>query len=167
MIIGKLYEVAAIEVRNWYGLDGFIPIVGPEHQDVEFINFPWDHWHIDWRFASQKIVRHFDYRPLNHLYAYVVMRVGTNGIPIAFGEPVIKRMTCKREWPEYPWQQANWLPDLTRQFRCAKIVNGVCPHRGIPVSAMHREGDVLTCPGHGLQWNAVTGLLHTSTGDQK
>lgn len=158
-IIGKFYEVPAIKVRDWYGFAGYIPVSSPEHEDKEIIGYPWQHLHIDWRFAPAAVWKQAKWRGDDHAYAYVVMRHNTHGEQQAIGEPVNRRMKCKRLLPEYPVEKATWMPKLEKAFACAKLINGTCPHRGISVSAMIQDGDALICPGHGLRWNRHTGEL--------
>lgn len=161
--IGRYYRVPSVYVNNWWRFQGWLPVIGPMHEDAEFVNFPWQHFHIDWRFAPERVWRGLRDWP----------REGSHfGSPIqcpdSFGKRVIERgpeprlMKYKRDPGAFPVERANqtWLPSLRAKYACAKLLNGLCPHRGIPVSAMHRDGDILTCPGHGLQWNAVTGLPH-------
>ena len=168
MILGKYYQVPAVRVDNWHGFEGWLPVVGPKHEDAEIIKFPWEHFHIDWRFAARSL---FDYiasfRGASYVLAWPVQCPDTRGERVIQEGPILKRMTYKRETPQFPPRPStSWAPVLAQKYACAKLINGVCPHRGIPVSAMHREGDILTCPGHGLQWNAITGLPHTSGGSQ-
>ena len=161
LVIGKRYPVRAIEVVDWNGFSGWVPITSGEHEDSEVINYPWQHFHVDWRFVSQKIMRWY-LRELPMLYAVVVMRTNAHGEMQALGQPAMKRMTYKRPWPTYPFHKAKWLPKLQEKFACASILNGKCPHRGVSVADMKRDGDILTCPAHGLRWHAVTGKLVTS-----
>jgi hypothetical protein len=164
MIVGKYYQVPAVYARDWWGFDGWIPVVGPMHEDAEIVNFPWQHFHIDWRFAPRRL---FDFtagvRGPQFVYASPIQCPDKRGTRVIEEGPILKRMKYKRELLPFPRVPNSWMPVLAEKYACAKLINGVCPHRGIPVSAMHRDGDVLTCPGHGLQWNAITGLPHTSS----
>jgi hypothetical protein len=165
VIVGQFYQVPAVRVATWHGFVGWLPVIGPMHEDAEFVGFPEQHFHVDWQFAPREVWRNLGNRwyPGNH-FAWPIQCPDNLGVRVILEGPVLKRMKCKRDPGCFPVEKAknSWLPRLQQSLACAKLVNGVCPHRGIPVSAMHREGDILTCPGHGLQWNAVTGLLHTS-----
>jgi hypothetical protein len=151
--------VLAIDWRGYRNV--WLPVIGPKHEDQEFINFPWQHYHLDWRFVPSRI---FDFiasvRGPSLVYASPIQCPNTYGEKVIAEGPVLKRMKCKRELPSFPIAAVEkaWLPRLTAKYACAKLTNGVCPHRGIPVEAMIRDGDILTCPGHGLRWNAITGL---------
>lgn len=165
-VVGKVYEVPAIQVNRWYGWSGFLPIIGGEHEDAEIIGFPADHFHIDWRFASKAVMHHVRFAMAgDKVYGVVAQRHARTHHPnysgplepIVVGEPVTKRMQCKRVLPPYPHGSAPWTHELAAKYADCKIINGKCPHRGVLVSQMIRNGDILTCPGHGLRWNAVTG----------
>lgn len=169
--VGKFYMVPCIKTtaKCAYGSGEFVPVIGPEHRDVEFINFPHSHWHVDWRFASTRTFKRARYdalRPASHVYAVVLQRWGW-GDPqynwqLVEGEVVMKRMKCKRELPPYPHKEARWLPKLEAAFAKACMTGMVCPHKGLPLEGCAMDGDVVQCPGHGLRWNIKTGELVAS-----
>lgn len=162
-IVGKFYAVPAVRVTTWNSFRGWLPVVGPKHEDADFINFPWSHFHIDWRFAPGRMLVYCGgWRGQDHALAWPVQCPDSYGKQVIL-EASLRRMKCKREAIRFPVERAEekWLPALRDKYACAKLIKGVCPHRGIPVSAMHRDGDVLTCPGHGLSWHAITGELVT------
>ena len=170
MIIGKFYKVPAVRVATWHKFVGWLPVIGPMHEDAEFVNFPWQHFHINWGFVPNCIwdkIGNALYP--GHHFAWPIQCPDGHGKRVILEGPVMKRMKYKRDPGRFPVEaaRAKWLVRLEQSMACAKLINGVCPHRGIPVSAMHREGDILTCPGHGLQWNAITGLPHTSISAQE
>lgn len=37
-------------------------------------------------------------------------------------------------------------------------IAGDCPHQGAPLGMGHLSGTLVTCPGHGLRYDVVTGL---------
>ena len=54
---GQTYRVPCIRASyiarqpiKWW------PVIGPEHEDMEFIGFPWRHWHVDYRFLSPSMI---------------------------------------------------------------------------------------------------------------
>lgn len=174
-LLGNYYRVDAVLAARFYGRSNvWIPVIGPKHTDAEHIEFPWPHWHIDWRFAPSWLwslvqpYQRFDresgklvYTP-NRYYGVPIQCPDTHGNKVAVRGPEKRRMKMKRELGDYPTRLAKWLPSLQEELRarnCAALVDGRCPHRGIPVSAMKRDGDIFTCPGHGLRWNAITGEL--------
>lgn len=160
MQFGKFYKVPAVRVREWNGFRGWVPVIGPKHDDAEIVNFPWPHFHIDWRFVSTRL---FEARSVlrgqSFLYGMPISCPDTYGRKVIEEGPTLKRMKYKHRLPPYPTSCAPWLAALEKKYACSKLTKGLCPHRLIPVSAMIRDGDVLTCPGHGLRWHAVTGEL--------
>lgn len=160
MIQGKFYQVPCVKVTEWHRFKGWLPILGPFHEDAEFVKFPWMHYHLDWRFVPQRVFDDMSaYRGPAYVHASVIQCPNRMGdITISAG-PELKRMKYKRPTPAYPSSAATWLPQLTDKYVDAKIVRGLCPHRGIPVEAMVRDGDILTCPGHGLRFSASTGRI--------
>jgi hypothetical protein len=56
--VGSFYEVPCMPVAKqarvyWMPSDLWVPVLGPKHADAEHLEFPWEHYHIDWRFISQ------------------------------------------------------------------------------------------------------------------
>ena len=118
--VGKLYRVPCLRATkdNSYGSRGWVPIIGPEHADAEFLNFPYMHWHIDWRFAADSVFKKTTVRDESYCYAAVTERWAYGrpeyNHPMVTGEPVMRRMKCRRVWPAYPRARAMlvWLPKL-------------------------------------------------------
>lgn len=48
--VGTTYLVPTLYVSPWQMA---VPILEPEHDDIEIIKFPQPHWHIDWRFMTE------------------------------------------------------------------------------------------------------------------
>lgn len=169
-VIGKVYSVPCIKTTKdcRYGRGGYMPVIGPEHTDKEFINFPSEHYHVDWRFASALAFRKATWVRMpegehSHAYAAVLQRWGygdpSYGMELTKGGVVMRRMRCKREWPAYPYS-VKWMEKLEDAYACHKLKPGlICPHKGLPLETCPTNNDVVTCPGHGLRWNVKTGEL--------
>ncbi len=164
--VGKFYKVPCVKATTRFNLGGgLIPIMGPLHSDAEFINFPHPHWHIDFRFLGAHAwgrVHQRRFHGDSACYTHVAQKDPHWGGPIldhAFGVQT-RRMQCKRAFPLYPYKLATWLPKLKAAFSDHRLKPGlVCPHKGISLADCPRDGDVVTCPGHGLRWNVKTGAL--------
>ena len=55
---GRWYRVPC--VRAFYGSDQYLqwwPVIGPGHSDREILNFPTEHFHVDYRFLSNRKLR--------------------------------------------------------------------------------------------------------------
>lgn len=155
-VVGRYYLVPAVRVNEWHGFQGWLPTLGPKHEDAEIVGFPWSHFHVDWRFAPKWLCDSFSWRGPEYVLAYPIQCPNSRGAKVIEEGPTLRRMKMKREQFEFP-RRGGWITALRHHHACDKLVNGRCPHRGLPVEAMHRDGDILTCPGHGLRFNAITG----------
>lgn len=169
MILGHFYEVPCVRVTTWHSFSGWLPVLGPFHEDAEFVGFPWPHFHLDWRFVPQRLFEYMAFfRGPSYVHASVIQCPDRRGDKVILDGPEMKRRKLKRPTPNYPSCAATWLPRMTAKYADARIISGACPHRGIPVGAMVRDGDTLTCPGHGLRFNALTGrVCSQSTSSEK
>ncbi len=166
--IGHYYSVPCVKTtkEQYLGRGEWVPVIGPLHEDAEIIRFPYPHWHIDWRFVTQKQVdrvpnespwsddRMWFGRPL-HLRTSDKQRT----LVESGSSPVLRKMKCQRAMPSYPHDAAMsaWLPQLEAVYAQCTLKNMICPHRGLPLDGVEQHGDIVTCPGHGLRWNIQTG----------
>lgn len=173
--VGKFYRVPCIKTvakhrwdRLWRG--EWVPVMGPEHRDDGAVNFPLLHWHVDWRFASARLWNRLTAHSIygeSGAFHHVVTHYPSTGKfggelelePFVQGEVELKRRKCLRPLPTYPLKLAQWMPKLNEECAHLKLKNMVCPHRGLPLKGCPQDGDVVTCPGHGLRWNVKTGEL--------
>jgi hypothetical protein len=178
--IGKFYLVPCIKVEFsartiWMDVNCWVPVLGPKHSDSEHLNFPFDHYHIDWRFVG--------HTPFNRLKRErsVLSRVLTNDGTDPWNKtitrsPELRRIKCKREMPEFPKVSQiivrsaysagdgggqKWARMETAQAMvCNKLKPGnICPHRGIDLTPFIKPDGIVICPGHGLRWDTKTGEL--------
>ncbi len=158
--IGKWYRVPCV-FGKVYSMERWWPVMGPKHEDAEFIQFPQQHYHIDWRFVPKRCM------PITPTFALAVPLTETTPTDAWYprnanlGKPEPRRAKCIRETPSpYPRGRATWLPRLEAAYTGCKLKPGmVCPHRGIPLESIPAIAGVVTCPGHGLRWNVATGEL--------
>lgn len=153
--VGKYYLVPCVR-GQYFGVVADWPVIGPMHEDAEYIKFKWHHYHIDWRFVPHKL-----FRPLGYKMGALLL---TNHIsnPIGLPAPVLRRRKMYRPFQKFIWPAT--MSDAYKKFAAAysesKLSSGmVCPHRGLPLQGCPQDGDVVTCPGHGLRWNVITGEL--------
>lgn len=153
LVIGRYYIVNTVTQtkRSW-----IIPIHGPLHNDAEVINFPHDHWHIDWRFVNAR------------MYEQYMIAGGGFLMPWAWpineeytaGSVTKRRMKCKRQFGPYvPPDRVPWLKKLEDKYRTARMKNFICPHKGIPCNSTPTTDGIVICRGHGLAFNVQTGAL--------
>lgn len=185
MRVGTFHEVPCVRTI-WPGQDAlyqnieWIPVLGPPHEDSGVINFPRRHWHVDRRFLTERKLRETTQEgaKLDEAFRMPVSKVwpehpglpatGTRvcllparGIP---GESYLRvmRRRMSQPYPGYPGPDLiPWLAALHEEFMEARLgENLVCPHRGAPLAGMELDQEVcVTCPMHGLRWNAATGEL--------
>lgn len=155
MNVGKFYRVPCVKTNKplWLLDAGYsVPVIGPAHEDSDVINFPEDHWHVDWRFVTNDF---FEF--------HTRFRAEPGGTVISVrnttSEVFNRRIKCRREMPAFP-NGAPWQTALEKAYADCRLKPGlVCPHRGIPLAGVPSEGGVIVCPGHGLAWNAATGEM--------
>lgn len=166
ILVGKFYDVPAVK---WIACKGhkprwmppFIPLNGPEHEDSEIIGFHHRHWHIDWRFVSQKRIESASYGraidPLLAAAARVINVSNTDGVIYR-----VKRK-CLRPMPLFPSQftspRAPWIEELETAYEHANAKCLKCPHRGVSLVGAPIVNGARVCSGHGLAWNVETGNL--------
>jgi len=164
VIPGRKYLVPYIRpptAIHGYEAGNQVPIIGELHEDT-LLGFPYLHFHHDRRFIPPRIYNEMQ----NPWEALAVTRLIPNesgelevdplwvDLPIKHGE-----FTCHRQMPE-PTIKVVGLDRLEKLFKFRKLENRVCPHKRVSLSGMYPDNDwCLTCPGHGLKWNANTGDL--------
>jgi len=162
-IVGKYYLVPCVQTFNglWW------PIIGPKHEDAEYINFPHQHYHYDLRFFG---ARQLTYTQANNYKSlrdkgvrYALLMIALEGkLKDGITE---KRLRCKRPMPSFPIahpvtaQQTTWFPKLEEAYKDKKLTCLRCPHRGLPLNGLPVKDGKVICPGHGLQFNIETGEL--------
>jgi nitrite reductase/ring-hydroxylating ferredoxin subunit len=170
---GEFYLVPCVHVTAEHikagGCDGMSPgwwaVMGPEHEDAKFFDFPHRHWHYDARFLSASQVRNRgrrSHRVTLGEHEFIL------GFPLTnhgtLGAPEMRRKRCRSATPPAWHVTLPNLPKLERALRTeGRTLRGnckVCPHRGFPLASMPVEADGgITCPGHGLRWHAETGEM--------
>lgn len=152
--LGKFSIVPCVRAK-YYNRIADWPVIGPMHDDKEHLNFPYLHYHIDWRFVPAPL-----FKPLGFNFSSPLMtsdRLNVGGLP----KPVMRRRKMQRLLQDFhvPHTSQGWRA-LEQAYSTCRLKPGlVCPHRGVPLDGGHREGDVVTCPAHGLRWNVKTGEL--------
>jgi hypothetical protein len=161
VVVGKMYKVPCIrrvhsgKFRDLSGR-GWIPVIGPIHDDKELIGFESLHLHYDSRFLTVKGNRvHSDslsrLREVESLED-VFVHLG----PVQYA---LKLRKCRRLTDV--WTPVRFTRPLEEAHRRCRIgPDCLCPHRKIPLAlgARLQDGSVV-CAGHGLRWSAEGHLL--------
>jgi hypothetical protein len=163
-IAGRRYMVPCISHSKLscklFGWGNWIPLIGPLHEDQEHIGFrPW-HIHVDTRFitlnskdccSESRALAHpvsfSDGGTWNGAQDDLYLDIASNAVLD------LRWLQCRRPVPPV-FPQARWAKGLQKAHAGCRIVDGLCPHRGIPIACgRHVAPGVRQCPGHGLAWD--------------
>lgn len=137
-VVGKFYLVYCgfqMNTATW------VPLIGPAHEDHE-IGVDRVHYHIDVRFLPLTK----DKRPK----ANVQHAMGSIPYPESFSIFGLRRRKCVREMPIMP--RVRQFDKLEARYMGHKARCGKCPHRGMPLGSLARDGSgEVICNGHGLR----------------
>jgi nitrite reductase/ring-hydroxylating ferredoxin subunit len=159
---GKFYLVPVVRAK-WYWRTDEWPVIGPSHNDVEFLNFDKEHYHIDGRFLT-KSQREYAHASLWHWSLADSVQRAPIEAPHNGGDlpaPTLKRRKCWMSDIEYVHGDKAQVQNIRKHFagqHCAKGKSGwICPHRKAPLGSVAVIDGVITCPLHGLRIDASTG----------
>lgn len=153
LVVGKMYKVKCIRGKisaymSWW------PILGDLHEDRELIGFPHDHAHVDARFLTDPQAEFLSFRGVFSTPLQIGNTLNEQG-PL---QEKFRWLRCRRVMPEYPVGAAPWLSKMEQVYASAKLKGMRCPHRGVDLTSCPRlPGNVVTCPLHGLSWDATNG----------
>lgn len=174
-VVGRRYLVPTVDFpwlsyhtpRPW-------PVFLPKHDDVEFLNFKWQHYHVAPRFLrAREVAAARDYyseysgdeffvaqaQPLQRITSNPELRAEDGG---RRHPPVVWRLrTCSVAEIPYRHGDKESIKAMGRHFsgrQCHKAkVGWICPHRRFPLGSIAPVDGVITCPLHGLRIAADTG----------
>lgn len=150
-----LEQLEALPCAKWW------PVWGRKHNDIEFFNFPHEHYHIDPRFLTKRQWKEFDWGSHPPLAALQGKPLNHRDLPDGPPRAVLKRMKCTSL--DVTWQhgEAKAVIQIQKKFaghRCRDSKIGlICPHQRFPLGSIEPVDGVITCPLHGLRINAATG----------
>lgn len=155
---GQFYRVpTAFGYLNYW--PGNWPVLGPRHEDSDYLNFPHYHFHFDWRFIPPRVY--------DEVMDHILNRYGSEGAVYALvlhdvegakpGVITYRRRKCYRTFPDY-YKRTPWLPELTKAYNNHTLDDSlICPHRGASLATIPPDKDgCVTCPLPGLKWNLKT-----------
>lgn len=174
-VIGKFYTVPTVEAR-YLGRMSIWPVLGPKHEDAEYIKFEHTHYHFDFRFMTTAqydlVVDHIMSHPkyirfgMGAIHGQVLIahsehyRSQCSANLLNFEPPaaVPRLRKCRRAMPAYTIRP-EWLAALSAAYADKALVNGhICPHRGASLAGLPADADgCVTCSLHGLRWDVATG----------
>ena len=146
------------------------PVIGPEHNDAQCLDFDYRHYHLDARFMPTD--RSYDAYPNFWRYVFSTPLVSdNNGLRDNLPAPEWRPRRCRRLInPAAPHVVAKHNLLKTKPWRChfdqwaGKQARHdgrgwVCPHRNVPLADHPVVGNVITCPLHLLKIDATTGRV--------
>lgn len=152
-VVGQKYAVTCL-VHDC----GPVPLSCDAHIDSDLNPEIPKHWHIDWRFVSDRILHalYEEYGKFNVDYeaAFKVFSAEDD-------DPLVDvELVCVRVAP--PCMIPTYIKVLKRQYKsCTVDINSpVCPHRGVSLEVNHGKC-IAICQGHGLAWNLRSGKMAT------
>lgn len=170
-VIGEQYLVQAVVTRYnlthktaSHGMEDAVRIIavqGPMHNDPD-LGFEKHHYHYDWRFMDEDLFRIFqDVSIFSHQFGFPWMAVLTQRrIKLVAGTVL---MEYRRHLPQHP-SPPSFRRRLEGKYKAAKMVGGICPHRGISCAHIKAVNGEIICPGHGLIWREPDGVLVETKG---
>lgn len=160
--VGVFYRVPSLMVRREFFGEKWVPVIGSKHRDRE-LGVEWDHWHIDWRFASERMFVGCSRGSTGQPHSSVINNDSMDDWrPSLTGVPELKHRKCRRVMPDFPvLPKQPWAAmEAAQRTRCDRLKDGhTCPHRGIDLRPFAQADGTAICPGHGLRWDLRTGLL--------
>lgn len=159
-VVGRYYLVPVVTIR-WNGhLDAW-PVIGPAHNDVEFFQFPQEHYHIDGRFLSAR-----QWRVADDTWRTAVDNIQSAPLHAANGKvlpkPTLNKRRCRLSDLGYVHGDKSQIKEIRTHFagqQCERGKGGwICPHRKASLGSIAAIDGVITCPLHGLRIDAATGV---------
>lgn len=166
VVVGKYYLVPHVCVSPHVEVLRAVPVIGPPHEDAEFIGFPDRHYHPDRRFVSDRWLDYYGTGPYGRSAHWgIVYSFQINGRDTEMFEIGLKRVKLRRVVETFR-KDAPWLQKLEKAYASDRLRDGmICPHRGISCRGVKvNDQKCVVCPGHGLQFNVETGRLVSRIG---
>lgn len=174
--VGKHYLVPTV-TAEWFGTVRAWPVIGPQHNDTQCLDFKIQHYHLDARFLLKFDEDDSFYwgsafaSPLqthdgNIGIARKLAAVNPRGLP----DPVWRKRKCRRLQNPFINEMHLNAARLLRNWGCHFDMwrgkqarhdgrGWVCPHRSVPLADHAAIDGVITCPLHLLRIDAATGTV--------
>lgn len=161
-VVGSYYLVPVIMAKWNHHLAAW-PVMGSLHSDAEFFEFKEVHYHIDGRFLSRRLRKEAEET------SYYSGPAALQAIPLhayrgesPLPKPVLARRRCVSAGLPYEHGGKKPIEDLRAHFAGAQCERGkggwICPHRKASLGSVEVIDGVITCPLHGLRFDAATGV---------
>lgn len=156
--VGKMYKIPTVQAVLSWGYS-VIPVLGPRHNDKEFIGFYQYHYHWDFRFATSRQIERLVRDEGGSIFVHVI-KAEPGDMTGDAGAVTYRWRKCRRVMPPYPLKP-HWLPAMSAAYTDKTLVDGhICPHKGADLTGLPVDAQgCVTCPLHGLRWHVETGRL--------
>ncbi|MGE0023972.1 MAG: Rieske 2Fe-2S domain-containing protein [Hyphomicrobium sp.] len=167
-VVGHFYLVRTVRAK-YFGREANWPVIGPRHEDADHFNFPYQHYHVDFRF-----VRCSDEVALKR-HPYVLHGIvdapnswSAHRMKDIEGQSSMRLRKCVRSRLSFivpPHVRTEPLDHLRAHYAgrsCTRDKAGglICPHRKAPLGSLEPdEAGFITCPLHGLVIHVPTGKV--------
>lgn len=182
VVVGKRYLVPCVRIGGYsdFGLrTSYVPINSYLHDDIKVIGFKNKHWHIDWRFVSERMMADIKF---GHGLIGLPIPVQRTGLVVLYDKNkqfsnstndltiYYRQRVCLREYNNNECFLKNkiadnvpgkWVENLSAHFKCSKLKESdgqlICPHKGVVIdkTLIDDKGNYV-CPGHLLRFNPKT-----------
>jgi len=163
--IGKFYRVPVVRGKIKYCVADW-PVLGPLHEDSDYINFDAEHYHLDGRFLTDARFKFLELvKGTVHGIFKCVLDFPLSGDIYEGESPKFlgyRLRKCRRTIPQYPHAAIPWIESLSEAYADATVnpESLICPHRGAPLQGLTPDAkDCVTCALHGLKFSCKTGKL--------
>jgi hypothetical protein len=169
--IGNYYKIPCIEYKEVYNRLEQVKLyelnIGyPTYKKFEYIYYlpvtsekphsdrengqNYLHYHVDYRFEFGEKSKHYLFEDSN------IRLEHTKNTKIVY-----MMMKCIKKSNEFT-TPVSYIKNSKLKHKC--IIKGKCPHRGQNLTLEPDINGVITCPNHGLQFDAITKQLITNNG---
>jgi hypothetical protein len=134
--------------------------LGEAHVDPELAAGVGRHFHYDFRFLSDDLLRKHS---MGNVFAIDLLKQQGETLQVEY-----RLRRCRREMPTFPLHVSHYHGRATFAERVEKLCEGkridpahpICPHRGIRLDNLPVDADgCVVCPGHGLKFSLRTGEM--------
>lgn len=148
---GRYYSVPCVR-GEWLGAVDEWVVLGPPHNDAAYIGFDIEHWHLHPQFAPDHAVQRRRGQEAK-VFTFPICTRDAEFIGL-------RRRRCRRPMPPYPRGVPHWTSRLESAYADATLnARRICPHQGADLSRVPVRHGCITCPLHGLTFEADTGRL--------
>jgi len=148
-------------VRHIFVNADWIPVFSHKHKDDERYNLnPNEHYHVDWRFASEQQIINQRKIFSDNSYNFLPERYSKEYFAAYSAFNVIEQYRMaeyKRDFDAVPE-----FPRLVEYMvlKGTKMKKMICPHHGTNMKSCRISiNGIVQCPQHGLKWNIKNGDL--------